>query len=90
MEFFAGGGNYSAHTEALVEKRQGLPLGTLIGFFLSNEEFDLMGKKAADGGFTAGGEDLGLPENLAAEANGYVLLEGIVGRFHFLLHVIYV
>jgi hypothetical protein len=37
-----------------------------------------MGKEAADGGLTAGGEDPSLPEDVAAEANGYVLLGGIL------------
>jgi hypothetical protein len=78
MEFIAGSGNYSAHSETLIEKRQGLPLGTLIGFFLSYEKFDLMGQKTADGGLTASSEDFRLPEHVAAEANGYVLLGGIL------------
>jgi hypothetical protein len=56
--------NFPTQVKALFEKRQCLPLGALISFFVSHEAFDLMSKETADRSLTARSENLGLLEYL--------------------------
>lgn len=64
MPFVPARSNYSADVKALVEKRHRLPFGTFVGFFVPNQEFDLLGKQPADRSLTSGGENLDLLEYL--------------------------
>src|SRR5579863_1319552 len=82
--------NHAAQMKALIEQCRRLPLRPLISFLFPHEEFDLLGKKSADGGGTAGGEDLNFPHGLPAEAYRHVLL-GIARSSHGpLYHALYV
>jgi hypothetical protein len=56
--------NFSTQVKALFKKRQRLPLGALISFFVSHEAFDLMCEETADRSLTASSENLGLLEHL--------------------------
>jgi hypothetical protein len=76
MPLVPASANYSAQMEALVEEREGLALGALIGFVFSDKNLDLRGEKTADGGAASGSEDFGLSQGLLAKAKGDVLLGG--------------
>jgi hypothetical protein len=60
--------------EAIVQKGHRLPLGALIGLFISNQAFDLVSEEAADRRLTTRSKNPRLPEYLPTEAYGYVLL----------------
>jgi hypothetical protein len=73
MPFFPGCADHSTHMKALIEKGHCLPFSTLVSFFLANEEFDLTGKKAADGRLAPSGKNPGLAKQLSAETDRDVL-----------------
>jgi hypothetical protein len=77
MPLVPGRADYSTHVKAFVEKRHGLPLGTLIGFFLADEEFDFLREKAADGRLPPGSENSGLFKHLPAETDCHILFVAI-------------
>ena len=77
MQFVSTGSNHTTHMKAVIEQRHGLSLRTLVGFFLPNERFNLLGKETADGGGTACGENSHLLERLPSQAYGHVLLRCI-------------
>jgi len=74
MQFVPTRSDYSAHMKAFVEKRLGLPFGSVVGFFVANEELDLLCKEATDRSFTSGSENLGLLEQLPTQTYRDVLL----------------
>jgi hypothetical protein len=57
MQLIPTGSNYAAQVKALVQQRQCLPLGELVGFLVADEDFYLARKQTADGGRTLGGEE---------------------------------
>jgi hypothetical protein len=73
MQFVSTGSNHTAHMKALIEQRHGLSLCTLVGFFLSHKDLNLLGKEAADGCSTASGENSHLLERLPGQAYCHVL-----------------
>jgi hypothetical protein len=63
--------------KALVKKRHRLSFGTFVRFFVTDEEFDLLGKEAAYRRFPTGGQNLGLLQDLPTKAYRDVLLSAI-------------
>ena len=64
--------------KTLVEKRQRLAFGAFIGFFLTDQNFNLTGEQAADGRAALGGEDLGLSKCLSIKTDCEVLFHVII------------
>ena len=60
--------------EPLIEQRQGLPLGSFVCLFLSDQAFNLILHEAADGCGATSGQDPRLLKRLFGEADGEVLL----------------
>jgi hypothetical protein len=77
MQFVPTRSDYSAHMKPFVEKRSSLPFGTVVCFFVANEELDLLGKEATDRSFTPSSENLGLLEDLPTQTYRDVLLPAI-------------
>ena len=73
MQFLPARSNCSPHVKPLVHKLQSLSFGARIGFFVTNQELDLLRNEAADRGLTPGGEDLGLFEDFPAQTDRHVL-----------------
>ncbi|MGD0824446.1 MAG: hypothetical protein ABR908_07675 [Terriglobales bacterium] len=74
MPFVPTRSDYSTQVKTFVEKRPSLPFGPLVGFFVANEELDLLGKETTDRSFTSGSENLGLLEQLPTQTYRDVLL----------------
>ncbi len=74
MELVAADWTFAAKVKALVEQGQCLTLRALVCLFLAHEDLDLTGDKTADRSGAARRDDLGLLNDLAVEAYGYVLL----------------
>jgi hypothetical protein len=55
MPFVPAGANHATHVKALIEQRRSLSLGALVGFFLSDQDFNLLGEKSTDRGASACG-----------------------------------
>jgi len=77
MQFVPAHSNYPTHMKAFVKKRHSLSFGTFICFLVADQDLDLLGKEAADRRFATGGQNLGLLEDLPAEAYRDVLLSAI-------------
>src|SRR5882762_11569604 len=73
MQFIAADANYAAQVKTLVEQRHGLPLSALVSLFFTYEGFNLTSQQAADGGRTAGSDDLGLLYGLPVQTDCQVL-----------------
>src|SRR6267143_232040 len=82
MQFVPADSNYAAQVKTLVEQCHGLPLSALISLFFTYEELNLMSQQAADGGRTAGSDDLGLLYGFPVETNCQVLLSVGLGGCH--------
>lgn len=46
MPFIPAGANASAQMKPLIEERRSLSLGSLVGFFFPDQNFDLLGQQA--------------------------------------------
>jgi hypothetical protein len=77
MQFASARSNHATHMKALVKKRPSLSFGSFICFLLTDEELNLLGKKAADRRFSTSGQNLGLLENLPTQAYRDVLFSVI-------------
>jgi hypothetical protein len=74
MQFIPSCCNYSAHVKPFVEDRHCLSFGTFVCFLVTNERFDLLGKKATDGSFSPSGENSGFLKHVSAKTYRHVLL----------------
>ena len=80
MQFVPADSNYAAQVKTLVEQRHRLPLSALVSLFFTYEELDLMSQQAADGGRTAGSDDLGLLYGFPVKTDCQVLFSvGLCG-----------
>jgi hypothetical protein len=77
MQFISADANYPTHMKALVKKRHRLSFGMVVRFFVTDEEFDFLGKEPAYRRFPAGSQNLGLLQDLPTEAYRDVLLSAI-------------
>src|SRR5258706_9777165 len=73
MQFVPADSNYAAQVKTLVEQCHRLPLSALVSLFFTYEELNLMSQQAADGGRTAGSDDLGLLYGLPGQTDCQVL-----------------
>jgi hypothetical protein len=74
MEVVAADWSGAAKMETLFEEGDGLAFGALVCFFLADEDLHLMSQQPANRHGAAGGQDLGFHDDLAVEANRYILL----------------
>ena len=87
MQFVPADSNYTAQVKTLVEQRHRLPLSALVSLFFTYEELNLMSQQAADGGRTAGSDDLGLLNGLPVETDCQVLFSvGLCGCHNTSVH----
>src|SRR5258708_5086807 len=74
MPFVPAAANHAPQMKALIKQSGGLPLSAFVSFLLSDQNLDLLGQQAADGGTTTGGKDFGLSQRLLTQANCHILL----------------
>ena len=82
MQFVPADSNYAAQVKTLVEQRHRLPLSALVCLFFTYKELNLMSQQAADGGRTAGSDDLGLLYGLPVQTDCQVLFSVGLCRHH--------
>jgi hypothetical protein len=80
MQFVSSDSNYRTKMKALVKERHRLSFGTGVCFLVANQEFDLLGKQAADRGFPASSQNPGLLQDFPTEADRDVLFLAISWR----------
>jgi len=74
MKFFPADRHPAAQVKTFVEQLDSLALGALVGLLLAHQDFKLPRKQSADGSVTPGGNDLGLANCLAVQADSDILL----------------
>jgi len=74
MQFIPADSNHATQMKALLKQAQSLSLSALVCFLLTNEDFNLVRNQTAYGGGMTRGEDLRLPDRLAAETDRQILL----------------
>ena len=70
MEFIARGANYTAQVKALIQQGGCLAFGAFVSFFFADQELNLASQETANGGGAPSGDNLGLLNGLAVEADG--------------------
>ena len=73
MQFVAPRRRYSAKMETPFKKLQGLLFSSFVGFFLSHESFNFLGKQTANRGLPTSSKDPDFLEYLSAQTYRNVL-----------------
>src|SRR5271163_4362414 len=74
MPFVSGSSNYTPQMKALIQQCGRLTPGTLVGFILPDQDFDLLREQTANRGTSARGQNFGLANDLLRQANCKILL----------------